>query len=162
MGKVVEFPKQNDSAFPLQYQKSGCYAQVIAKIAWDEEAFSGDPRKMIESVIQSAYKGGIVDGEYTVLYPDRLFCLYGLWTAYTDRWEPASYVCAADEREALRMFYDGDPALSDDDKYHFLQGDGKSNVVWDPWEGGSVTAAKGVVLDKRVFKIIGRVYGGGC
>lgn len=156
----IVFPYQNDASFPLQYNKSGCYAQVIAKIAWDEHAFSIEPRIMIADVISRAMRMAIFDRQYTVLQPDRLFCLYGLWTEYTDRWEPASYVCAADEREALRMFYDGDPALSEDDKWHFLQGDGHSNVVWDPWAGGSVTAAKGVVVDKRVFKVMGRTYGG--
>ena len=156
---VLGFPSQNDHEFPYQYNKTGCYAHCIAKIAWDERAYSIEPTMMINDVRKRAHNKAIIDDEYTVMYPDRLFCLYGLWTAFTDRYESADYVCEPSEREILRMYYDR-PDVDNDNKYHFIQGDGQSGVRWDPWEGGSLTAAYGVVLDKRVFKMLGRAYGG--
>ena len=160
---VKPFPYQNDAGFPDEYNESGCYAHAIAKIAFDEEAFSIDPVEMINSVLPLAQAEGVLDREYTVGDPDRLFCLFGLWTIYTDKWESMNRQCEVDEREAVRFYYaDEKEKGAKADKFHFVVGDGFGKCAWDPWHGGSKAVRVGRAIDKRVFKIIGRTYGGGC
>jgi hypothetical protein len=159
---IKSFPYQNDSGFPDVYNEKGCYAHVIAKIAFDEDAFSIDPVEMINSVLPLCVAEGVLDNEYTVWNPERLFCFYGLWVSYTDRWEPMSRRCAADEREALRFYYEREGRKEGDELYHFVEGNGDGRCEWDPWHGGSNAVRYGRAIDKRVFKVIGRTYGGGC
>jgi len=153
-----EFPYQNDPAFTPEHNAKGCYFQVIAKIAWNEGAFRPiNLREEIRRIADLCMAEGYMRKDFKVLAPNEVFLAFGLIVEYTDKWEKPDRVCGPEEREALRMYYDNETAETEDDKWHFVEGDGQSNCEWDPWEGGSVTAAKGIVVDKRIFRIMGTV-----
>lgn len=62
------------------------------------------------------------------------------------------YQCKEGEYEVLR--YERPPELGDTkstERAHFVIGDGKGNLAWDPWEG-SHTVAVGAVVSKRIFR----------
>lgn len=61
---------------------------------------------------------------------------------------PLSYECADREYEILRFEYVEPPGKT---FAHFVVGDGKGRVVWDPL-GDSTTVARGELVSKRVLR----------
>lgn len=146
-----EFPYQTDPAFSENHNRYGCYFQSIGKIAWQEGTFrSAFPRKEFNAYAKICTDAEYIKRDFRIRLPNNVFLVMGLVVEYTDRWENADRDCAPDEREILRMVYKG--------VEHFVVGDGRGQVEWDPWSAtGSYTAKHGTVKDKRIFKIIGRL-----
>jgi hypothetical protein len=68
---------------------------------------------------------------------------------------PLDYVCKPGEREILR--YERPAELGDTastDRAHFVTGDGKGVLIWDPY-GDSRTVKVGKVVSKRIFRRVG-------
>jgi hypothetical protein len=95
-------------------------------------------------------EGSYITERFHIVAPEHVFLVFGLVVKYTDRWEPAERVTQEGERAILRMVYR--------DMEHFVVEAGHNKVGWDPWSAsGSLTGKNGHVVDKRVFKIIGKL-----
>lgn len=61
-------------------------------------------------------------------------------------WNTASYPCVCKEVEQ-QVWYNPNTKF-----YHFVVGDGKSNVVYDPIKDGSFTVRYGYLESKRIYR----------
>ena len=150
----VEFPYQTDPLFPEDVNKWGCALLCIAKIAYEELGFTpGSKEEIVKRVLavrQVGIREGYLDEELTILDYNKVFLLFGLIVMYTDKHEPVYLMCDDKEREMLYMEFDG--------QGHFVCGDGRSQVKWDPYsKKGSRTAKYGRVVNKRIFEVKGWV-----
>lgn len=143
-GSSEAFPYQTDSYFSWKHNKWGCYFQGIARIAWDEGGFDGHLRRIIKKTAKYCVREGCMLPDYFVQKPTCIFEAFGLRVIFLG-WKGPEYVCEPNERELLRMEWEGE---------HFVVGDGASGVAWDPWPN-SQTVAHGRVVDKRVFRVLG-------
>lgn len=140
-----KFSLQTDSAFPESYNRFGCYVHSIAKIAYEYESWSGRPSEL-NAIVEEAVKVGVVTENMKVMYPDRLFEMFGLNVTFTQKHEEPDRICKDGEVEVL-FFTAGT-------LQHFVVGDGKGNVKWDPY-GDSKTVREGSLKSKRIFKVNG-------
>jgi len=107
-------------------------------------------REEIRRAASICKEGAYITKDFHIAAPEHVFLVFGLVVKYTDRWEPAERITKAGERAILRMQYE--------EYEHFVVESGHNEVGWDPWSAqGSRTAAHGVVVDKRVFKILGKL-----
>ena len=68
---------------------------------------------------------------------------------------PKDYVCQPGEEEILECARDGHPG------FHFMSGNGvpdpvtwQNEIEFDPWEGGSMTARVGYIVEKRILRFV--------
>jgi len=139
----------------LNFMKEwGCYFCSLLKIAEDQrgrkfsakEAYSVYLAAMYTGVVQKEeFKddGTIKDG-VTVNDPDALLRIAG-GKGTVRKVDGAGYQCAPGERQILRFY---NPATG---YKHFVVGDGKGKVDWDPLEKSN-TVKNGYVVEQRIIK----------
>lgn len=99
----------------------------------------------------SAINKGIIDSNFEIVDPQGLIDLMELPLKYRDAHyppttpiDPNTYVI-----EEWQHYINQDETF-----YHFMVGDGKGNIIYDPIEGGSQTHKFGHVYSLRLFDIV--------
>ena len=87
----------------------------------------------------------VIGSECTVNNPDDIVSYFHLQYRTSARMEAPSYLCQPDEQELLQWERPG--------WVHWVTGDGKGNVAYDP-EGYSVTVREGNMVAKKIFAVI--------
>lgn len=134
--------------------ESGCYFLSLCKIAEDYNCLAIYPLENFYACIL----GKIVAEDATVLDAGAVFSAlvqnrehFEVVKAGPGHPLPLDYLPKPGEREILR-FERPNPA-GGDPLAHFVVGDGKGCVAWDPWPG-SLTAAQGRLVSKRIVRRI--------
>ena len=140
--------KQNDMRLRSPIRQYGCY---FMSLLWHINRYTNTPLS-VQRINSSIYHGAVQQGFMTsncYVQDPTGFCQWLGWDAvYTGKHEKPDYICGPNEAEILLFKHDkaGD---------HFVAGDGKGNVTYDPWyheRGGSLCASEGVLVSKRIFK----------
>jgi hypothetical protein len=133
----------------------GCYFLSILHLAEETAIARSRPDPLVE--YSAAVQAGTLGGDCMVLDAGRLLSgISGIaWTcikAGPGHDLPVEYVCKSGEREILRYERPSEPGdSSGTERAHFVVGDGRGNLAWDPW-GDSHTVAVGQVVSKRIFR----------
>jgi len=134
---------QRDPRLRQEIQEWGCYFMSILFLCnkWTNFTFS---TALINDLYKSFHKKGWIDEECTVLNPNAIFGFLEFDVLYSDRHEPPTRICLADEIEILCFHHW---------RYgeHFTAGDGLGRVTYDPW-GVSRCATEGELVSKRIFR----------
>lgn len=77
--------------------------------------------------------------------PDDIITYFDLTYSRTARFEDLNYICTPDEQELIQY--------ARPNWWHWVAGDGRGNVAYDP-EGYSITVAQGHPVRKKIFSII--------
>lgn len=133
--------------------KTGCYFLSILHLAEETANFRPDP--LLEYA--AALEAKTIGEDCMVLDAGALMShISGLpWTCFKvgpGHGIPLEYQCKPGELEVLR--YERPPEKGDTgatERAHFVVGDGRGNLAWDPW-GDSHTVAVGRVVSKRIFR----------
>lgn len=132
----------------------GCFVCSILRLAEDirgkkfgaTEAYSVYLAAMQTGIVQKEeWKDGKEKDGCTVYDPDALLKLAGGQGKFR-KVDGASYQCAANEKQIL-LFHNPGTGV-----YHFVVGDGKGNVVWDPYER-SKTVREGKIVSQWVLTV---------
>lgn len=102
-------------------------------------------QKINNSLYFKYVQQGTMTAQCFVKKPDTILRGLGLKATYTDRHEPPDYQCGPNEIEILYFTH---PVAGG----HFVCGDGKGNVTYDPW-GVSKSATEGTLESKRIFRL---------
>jgi hypothetical protein len=130
--------------------ESGCYFLAILK--------AGRPDAIDEAMGQywEAIDEGWIDDDCLVKHPGALLsCLAcrkfagKITPDKPEGWAPADYQPQPGEIEILRFEVQKTGVTYS----HFVLGDGKGGVAWDPWPG-SLTVKNGKLQSKRIFSPI--------
>lgn len=146
---MIEWPQKA----ALQIGKTGCYKLSIDFLAGEINRGEVD----VLATWAIGRRAGCLGEDATVLDAGKLLTvLTGVG------WEcikagpghplPLEYQCKLGEREILR--YERPEELGDNgstDRAHFVVGDGKGRIYWDPY-GDSHTVKVGKVVSKRIFR----------
>lgn len=94
----------------------------------------------------------VIGAQCSMNNPDDIVTQFELKFAKGCRFEGIDYICQDGEQELLQFTRprDDDPTKS---WWHWVAGDGKGNVAYDP-EGYSLTVARGSMSRKKIFTII--------
>lgn len=114
-----------------------CILWHVNRIAWEHFTVKQINGEIYTKLVDS----GAMRANCFVEDWDEAFRLCGLPVQYTGRHEAPDYVCAHDEIEILRF-----PG-------HFVAGDGRGNVTYDPM-GQSSAVKTGPLESKRVFRLV--------
>jgi hypothetical protein len=128
---------------------SGCYFLSIGKVC--EELGSLYLDIMLEAT--SAMRNGSLSPDCFVLDASRIISsiLRSPWSvlkAGPGHELSLEYALEPGEREILRFERTDEKGVL---VAHFVVGDGHQGVAWDPWPG-SLTAAKGVLVSRRIIR----------
>ena len=125
-----------------QIGRTGCYFESIIHIAEDETGRYIDSYRIYLEMIRS----GAIGKDCYVFDPDTLMSLLtGKKWAMTK--ENAAYLCKPGEREVIRFEWQEVSTLHG----HFVVGDTKGGIEYDPFPGCNVVA-NGKVVSKRIFR----------
>jgi hypothetical protein len=130
---------QTNPALPEIIRKYGCGLMCII---WHSARLSGCTISGIADILDiynESVSHGAMDANCFIRNWDAVFSAAGLGTEYTGRHEPADRDCRGTEIEILRF-----PG-------HFVAGDGRGNVTYDPW--GVSRAISQPMRSKRIFKV---------
>lgn len=96
----------------------------------------------------------VIGAQCAMNNPDDIVAQFDMKSVATCRFEGADYICKTGEQELLQFTrpMDGEPGKS---WWHWVAGDGKGNVAYDP-EGYSLTVRDGTLARKKIFSIIHR------
>ena len=139
--------RQNDMRLRVPIREHGCYFMSLLELI---NRYTNLPLS-VNRINNSIYLGAIQQGHMTMqcyMQDPSGFCKWLGWNAtYTDRHEKPTYLCKDNEAEVL--CFEG--------KYgaHFVSGDGKGHVAYDPYytdSGGSASVRFGELVSKRVFR----------
>ena len=145
---------QRDPRLLPEIREQGCYFMSIlffinkfTNTQWTGNKINQFYRTMVHigAIMADADFTTVSDDDSTIIDPDKIFLMKGCNVRYNNRHDPPDYVCNDNEFEILKLVYQG--------KAHFVCGDGKGNVTYDPW-GESETAKKGYLHSKRIFRRI--------
>ena len=87
----------------------------------------------------------VLGPQCTMNNPDDMVKYFGMDYKRVCRFEDVNYICQPGEEELLQFQRPG--------WYHWVAGDGKGNVAYDP-EGYSLTVRDGHMIHKKIFTII--------
>jgi hypothetical protein len=132
---------QTDRRLRSEIRDYGCY---FMSILWHVVRLTG--LALDTDIINALYIMCVnfkwMDNNCKILDPQAIFRHLNVWVRYTDRHEPIERMCAEDEIEVLCWSYQG--------KTHFVAGDGRGNVTYDP-AGESQSVKYGFLASKRIF-----------
>lgn len=133
---------QRDARLRQEIQEDGCYLMSIFFLVnkYTNFPFSVE---LINDLYHTFNKKGWIDSECTILNPNAIFGFLEMDVNYTNRHEPPERQTQKNEVEILR-FVSSYGA-------HFVVGDGKGNVAYDPW-GVSRAVKNGRIESKRIFR----------
>lgn len=133
----------------------GCYFCALLKIAEETRGRKFSAQEAYSVYLAAQYTGIVQKEEFnddgtikdgcTVYDPDALLHLAG-GQGSVRKVSGASYRCAPNERQILR-FYNPSTGYR-----HFVVGDGKGGVDWDPLEK-SKTAREGYIEEQRIITL---------
>lgn len=125
----------------LEIGKYGCYFLSIVEAA---ERKTGNYMPIMSTFLDMKRRGYIGEESY-ILAPDKILTML-TGKAYTVRHEAKDYRAKEGEIEILRYEWRRKGEVS----AHFVLGDGKGRVAYDPLDGAN-TVKNGVVESKRIF-----------
>lgn len=133
---------QTDSRLRKAIHDDGCYYMSIFYLVnkWTGLEVSAD---FIDSLFDVFVSDGEMSKECYILDPEKIFNHLGFKVKYRDVHDKPTRMCKPDEVEILYFF---GPAGG-----HFVAGDGKGNVAYDPW-GVSRAVSEGRLVSKRIFR----------
>lgn len=135
---------QRDLRLRKPIREYGCYYMCLLYIA---NKYTNVPLT-IQRINNQLYHKHVQNGAMTancfIRHPDTILRGLGLKATYTNRHESPDYQCADSEIEIL---YFRHPEY----RGHFVCGDGRGNVTYDPW-GVSIAATEGKLVSKRIFR----------
>jgi hypothetical protein len=135
---------QRDERLRKEIQEEGCYFMSILFLVNKHTNIKLSP-EFINQVFEILVSVGAMSSDCYILDPEAIFQYLNLPVKYTDQHEGPSRVCGPDEIEILYFF---GPAGG-----HFVVGDGKGNVAYDPW-GISRAVTEGRLVSKRIFRVV--------
>ena len=138
---------QTDKEFPSAINHFGCYfMSLLYQI--DQRFQTGFDHDFVNGVYNHETADHDIGDECLLNNAQGVcdFVKYGK-IKYLGHFDPV-YLCAPDEFDVQAWF---NPRT---DFTHFMAGDGKFDVAYDPIEGGSVTRREGHLLSKRIFKLL--------
>ncbi len=139
---------QRDKRAIKEIQEYGCYYMSLLYFANKyTNCQLGFP--FINELYDISKKLDYISEANLVKFPDRILRKLGLLTVYLGHL-PASYVCKPDEFEILHFKWIDKKGV---EHHHFVAGDGKGHVTYDPW-GFSATVANGELHNKRIFRVL--------
>jgi hypothetical protein len=135
---------QVDSRLLKIIQTDGCY---FMSLLWHCNRINNIQFSVekINAFYSYALKSGWIQADCTIEDPTAIIQHYGVQAKYTDKWERADRQCRVNEFEILKFVAP--------EHEHFVAGDGKGNVTYDPM-GISNTVAVGRLQSKRIFRFI--------
>ena len=133
---------QRDERLKKQIQDEGCYFMSILFLVnkYTNIKLSTEFINQIFDVLVSVKA---MSPDCYILDPEDIFNYLGMDVEYTDQHEAPTRLCEDDEIEILYFF---GPAGG-----HFVAGDGRGNVTYDPW-GVSRAVTDGRLVSKRIFR----------
>ena len=132
---------QRDSRLNADIQARGCYYMSLLFLAnkWARHQFDiAEIRRVYEHVVTL----GWMREDCYILTPERILGYVELETVYLGHRGP-HYLCGERDIEVLCYQRGG--------QTHFVTGDGKGHVAYDPW-GVSRAVAEGTLVSKRIFR----------
>jgi hypothetical protein len=139
---------QTDAEFPPDIRSYGCY--FLSLLFQLDRLFSLGimDHKIIQAIYEAESKDFDLGPECYISNPKGLANHVARGkTDFLGRFD-RFYVCRENEFEVCRWFN------PNTDFGHFVAGDGKGNVIYDPIEGGSRTVREGYLESKRIFQVI--------
>lgn len=135
---------QRDTRLRVPIREHGCYYMSLLYLM---NKFTNYPLS-VQKINGQIYFGAIQQGHMTsqcyIQDPSGLLKWLGWRATYTGEHETPDYECGPNEAEILYFYH---PEVGG----HFVVGDGKGHVAYDPW-GVSRTATAGVLKSKRIFR----------
>lgn len=123
----------------------GCYILSIFAMA---EAVTGVAKsaKDVFLAIADAWREGWINDQHAIVNAEAIADATGVDFTYLGKM-PATYICGPGEKEILEFFNVATGVT------HFVLGDGKGGVAFDPYEN-SRTVREGKIVSKRPFKVV--------
>jgi len=137
---------QRDQRLRPNIKRWGCYYMSILFLA---NKYKNTPFS-VTTINNNFYLGnvqrGAMDKQCFIKDPDAVFASAGLKVQYTGKHEDKTRAC---KRGEIEILYYEHPDLGG----HFVAGDGRGNVAYDPW-GVSMAVEEGELVSKRIFKLL--------
>lgn len=140
---------QNHPQLMAPANEYGCYLMSIAWHLWAQgvKEWTTD---LLNAFVTSCIEHDYCTPQLFVNVPSGCFFVGGLKVSYRDEWTSRDYRCRPDELEILRWTR----PRPDGEWVHFVAGNGRGVVTYDPWHGGARTVRDGVLADKRIFRVL--------
>ena len=135
---------QRDGRLRQEIQHEGCYLMCLLWFLNKFCNFQVEPSSVSDGLFALFLKRGWMTERCKILNPQAILTWGGVDCRYTDRHEPPTRECRADEFEIL---YWEHPEVGG----HFTAGNGAGIVTYDPW-GVSRAATEGTLVSKRIFR----------
>lgn len=129
-------PYQTDSTLLPKIKKYGCAMLSCCFLSNKEWSVA-----QVNGLYQIAKDAAAIDEDCTITWKLFLPLVGGLEFV---KFETPAYKCKEGEVELQRWYYS-------ETGYHFVVGDGKDRVLWDPWPS-SKTVCLGKMVDKRILR----------
>jgi len=143
---------QTDRRLSQPINRYGCYYMAVMFLS-NKHAGSEITIDSLLTTYDDLVANGSMSERCFITRPNDIFAAAGLRVEFKERHDPPGYELASDEIEVLLYTY---PRGSGGGIWkHFVAGTGNGEVAYDPW-GVSVTATKGRLNSKRVFRMVGQ------
>ena len=133
--------EQTNSGLLEEIQEYGCYYLSILHLVECLEEKEFTVKEVNEDFTDFKYLGVISD-EAFIEHPAWIFRKYDILVDYLGAYKLHKY--AYGELEVLKFHRPG--------MVHFVVGDGRGNVLWDPYPN-SRTVREGKVVDRRILRV---------
>jgi hypothetical protein len=135
---------QRDIRLRKEIKEDGCYLMCLLYIANKYTNTPLSPQRINGTLWYKFLQDKFLDANCFIRDPGGILRAMGLKADYTGVHEKPTYPCKANEVEIL--YFEG-PAGG-----HFVCGDGRGNVTYDPW-GVSRAVTEGRLVSKRIFRL---------
>lgn len=140
---------QNDPRLPAPIHFYGCYLLSLCERISNSFGLFFDERLVLNTLTKGQAEGWI-DFQITLMQPQKI-CDYiaGSGKVLFMGKYPASYFSQDNEKEICCWHKEGASFN------HFVSGNGRGVVVYDPWnEHGSDSVKNGTLISKRIYRIL--------
>ena len=134
---------QNTRGMTLEIREHGCYFMSLINLAIRYTQQTITPMEIVARFREFKNAGYIGTDSY-IINPEMILKKMGFSAEYVGKF-PAGYNTKPNQAEIL-LFRNGEID-------HFVVGDGKGHVSYDPWAPHSQTATYGELIGKRIFNI---------